>query len=85
MALARYQHDLVVGNLLETRKREVVLLTPGGLEEWIRLPSTADKRALENDPSDLSTPKHQEVQIEGLIVPAIIRLHNEFIQNYNRK
>lgn len=36
-ALKRYQHQLVIGNLLQTRKNEVVVVTPDGKEEWIRL------------------------------------------------
>ncbi|KAL1875316.1 hypothetical protein VTK73DRAFT_10153 [Phialemonium thermophilum] len=68
IALARYQHDLVVGNLLETRQKEVVFVTPGGAEEWIRLPKTGEVK-----------------EIEGLIVPAIIRLHDEYIKSHDQK
>jgi phosphopantothenate---cysteine ligase (ATP) len=34
-SLIKYQHQLVIGNLLHTRKYEVVLVTEKG-EEWIR-------------------------------------------------
>ncbi|KAL8772120.1 MAG: hypothetical protein Q9203_004746 [Teloschistes exilis] len=37
-ALARYAHHLVIGNLLSTRKWEVVLVTPSVEEQWITVP-----------------------------------------------
>ncbi len=38
MALQRYSHHLVIGNLLTTRKWEVVFITPDEEENWIRVP-----------------------------------------------
>lgn len=38
MALKRYSHHLVIGNLLTTRKWEVVFITPDEEESWIRVP-----------------------------------------------
>ena len=37
-SLERYGHDLVIGNLLTTRKWEVVLVQKGEKERWIRVP-----------------------------------------------
>ncbi|KAI4120924.1 MAG: hypothetical protein LQ338_006675 [Usnochroma carphineum] len=37
-ALERYSHHLVIGNLLSTRKWEVVLVTPHAEEHWITVP-----------------------------------------------
>ncbi|KAI9863038.1 MAG: hypothetical protein M1824_000726 [Vezdaea acicularis] len=37
-ALARYQHHLVIGNLLATRKWEVVFVRPGEQDCWLRVP-----------------------------------------------
>ena len=37
-ALERYSHHLVIGNLLSTRKWEVVFIAPGEAEKWIRVP-----------------------------------------------
>ena len=40
-ALQRYQHHLVIGNLLSTRKWEVVFVTPDEpYERWIRVPKS---------------------------------------------
>lgn len=38
MALDRYSHHLVIGNLLSTRKWEVVFIAPNVPEHWIRVP-----------------------------------------------
>lgn len=37
-ALRRYSHHLVIGNLLSTRKWEVVFIAPDCEEHWIRVP-----------------------------------------------
>lgn len=37
-ALRRYHHQLVIGNLLQTRKREVVFVSADGSQTWYRLP-----------------------------------------------
>lgn len=37
-SLARYQHHLVIGNLLATRKWEVVFVSPGRKDLWVRVP-----------------------------------------------
>jgi phosphopantothenate---cysteine ligase (ATP) len=37
-SLDKYQHDLVIGNLLTTRKWEVVFISRDGGEKWVRVP-----------------------------------------------
>lgn len=37
-SLSRYQHHLVIGNLLATRKWEVVFVSPGRKDLWVRVP-----------------------------------------------
>ncbi|KAK3489413.1 DNA/pantothenate metabolism flavoprotein [Neurospora hispaniola] len=37
-SLNRYQHHLVIGNLLSTRKWEVVFVAPNRKDRWIRVP-----------------------------------------------
>lgn len=44
-ALERYSHNLVIGNLLSTRKWEVVFVAPGRPDKWIRIPSVATASA----------------------------------------
>lgn len=65
-ALKRYNHQLVIGNLLQTRKQEVVFVTPHGGEQWVRL--TPDQ--IEHN-----------VDIESVIVPEIVKFHEEWIES----
>ncbi|KAI1803720.1 DFP-domain-containing protein [Daldinia bambusicola] len=43
-SLERYQHHLVIGNLLSTRKWEVVFVSPGREDAWIRVPFNRRKK-----------------------------------------
>lgn len=45
-SLNRYQHHLVIGNLLTTRKWEVVFVSPGREDLWIRVPIARRKKTL---------------------------------------
>lgn len=69
-ALSRYQHQLVIGNLLQSRKNKVVFVKPNGLQKWIEL--TAEQKA-------------QDVEIESLIIPEVKHEHDLWIQHYNDK
>jgi phosphopantothenate-cysteine ligase len=44
LSLERYQHHLVVGNLLATRKWEVVFVAPGRPDRWLRVPPRRRRR-----------------------------------------
>ncbi|ETS78507.1 hypothetical protein PFICI_10569 [Pestalotiopsis fici W106-1] len=44
-SLDRYQHHLVIGNLLTTRKWEVVFVAPGQRDRWIRVPRTRRRKS----------------------------------------
>jgi phosphopantothenate---cysteine ligase (ATP) len=45
-SLTRYQHHLVIGNLLSTRKWEVVFVAPGQPDMWIRVPRHRRKKTI---------------------------------------
>ena len=45
-SLDRYQHHLVIGNLLSTRKWEVVFVAPGRRDQWIRVPRDRRKKSI---------------------------------------
>jgi phosphopantothenate-cysteine ligase len=47
-SLQRYAHHLVIGNLLSTRKWEVVFVTPEGdpPERWVRVPKTRRSKSI---------------------------------------
>ncbi len=139
-SLDRYQHHLVIGNLLTTRKWEVVFVAPGERDRWIRVPTARRKRtqtgledlvgAAEEEkgegewgreqrerrrggergierggereekdrllreggggddaPMDPATlPEGEpEIEIEGLIIPAVTGLHDKHIQSVRRR
>ena len=91
-ALARYSHHLVIGNLLSTRKFEVVFVAPGKEEWWIRVPvhrrvkSVSGTRPTLHAPSDGNMPEQEwmngdlEQEIESLIVPEVAKMHRSFTQ-----
>lgn len=83
-SLDRYQHHLVIGNLLSTRKWEVVFVSPGREDNWVRVPrggeegwGEAEKRPLRADELPREDPG---VEIEGLIIPAVKELHEEHMR-----
>ena len=101
-ALERYSHHLVIGNILNTRSFEVVFVTPGQNERWIRIPSHRRVKStsappvevrkalassklggdsLNDDNDDQSMSDAEPVEIESLIVPECIKLHDIHIQN----
>jgi len=103
-SLDRYQHHLVIGNLLSTRKWEVVFVAPGSRDRWIRIPaakhpqnsigiSTAEDAAAiagEVDKDEPLDPKSlpegdPEIEIEGLIIPAVKELHNKYIEAFKNR
>jgi phosphopantothenate-cysteine ligase len=49
-SLEKYAHHLVIGNLLSTRKWEVVFVSPAG-ESWIRVPKHRRTRSVSGIPS----------------------------------
>lgn len=83
MALSRYQHDLVIGNLLTTRKWEVVFITPDGQEKWIRAPAHKEGEAEDRSLDRSKLPDEPAVELESLVVPAVIELHTRHIQQHS--
>lgn len=63
-SLQRYQHHLVIGNLLATRKWEVVFVAKG-VERWIKV--------------DQSKVDRGELEIEEEIIGGVREMHDEFI------
>ncbi|CAI0654863.1 unnamed protein product, partial [Colletotrichum noveboracense] len=89
-SLERYQHHLVIGNLLSTRKWEVVFVAPGQRDRWVRVPSAQqgprDSMPAEDKPLDPAVlPEGDpEVEIESLIIPAVQELHSKHIQSLQK-
>lgn len=92
-ALKKYSHHLVIGNLLTTRKWEVVFVSAQGIK-WIRVPrgrrtkSSSGIESLVGQASGLADDDDAQahrfvgepaVEIESLIIPAIATLQDEWI------
>ncbi|MCJ1315936.1 hypothetical protein MMC15_001256 [Xylographa vitiligo] len=95
-ALQRYSHHLVIGNLLSTRKWEVVFIAPGGAEKWIRIPSHRRLKSVSAPSADVFKGWSKDnansddlsanvddfpLEIESLIVPEVIRMQNRHIND----
>ncbi|OHF03479.1 DNA/pantothenate metabolism flavoprotein [Colletotrichum orchidophilum] len=93
-SLERYQHHLVIGNLLSTRKWEVVFVAPGQADRWVRVPSVQRKTPTAGDgpgtwedkPLDPSAlpESDPEMEIESLIIPAVRDLHSQHIESLQK-
>ncbi|KAL6713477.1 Phosphopantothenate--cysteine ligase cab2 [Lecanora helva] len=91
-ALEKYSHHLVIGNLLSTRKWEVVFVAPGREERWIRVPAHRRVKSMSTTRPDMSAVKNGntmeqvwmsgegELEIESLIVPEVAQMHRAFAQ-----
>jgi len=73
-ALDKYAHHLVIGNLLATRKWEVVFVSAQKGEQWIRLPDKQGRAGVKEEP----------LEIESLIIPEVASLHDVHIQGRKR-
>ncbi|CAN6660343.1 phosphopantothenate--cysteine ligase Cab2p [Trichomonascus vanleenenianus] len=62
-ALDRYSHQLVIGNLLQTRKYEVIFVTKDEVEDFRLTPAQ----------------QKQGVEIESIIIPEVARRHQQWI------
>lgn len=73
-ALDKYSHHLVIGNLLNTRKWEVLFVSKQDGEKWLRVPES--QRIGSGGKGGVG-----EVEIESRIVPEVERLHGILIGN----
>lgn len=84
-ALKKYSHHLVIGNLLNTRKWEVLFVSAGGGEKWLRVPTgrrTRSVTGLTGDGGmDKAETREPAIEIESWIVPEVANLHGEMIEN----
>jgi len=79
MALKRYAHHLVIGNLLQTRKYEVVFVDKSSIQ-WIRVPQLQPNGdSATNNESENNKITISEIEIESLIVPEVVKRHGGMI------
>lgn len=67
-SLQRYAHHLVIGNLLSTRKWEVVFVTPEAPHErWIRVPKTRRSKSISGEENQIGLAEGSKIenQTEG--------------------
>ncbi|KAF7533501.1 hypothetical protein G7Z17_g13502 [Cylindrodendrum hubeiense] len=85
-SLDRYQHHLVIGNLLSTRKWEVVFVSPGREDRWVRVPCEGGWGEAELRPLRAEELPHEDpgVEVEGLIIPAVKELHDDYIKGLKK-
>ena len=93
-ALHRYSHHLVIGNLLSTRKWEVVLITPSDQEKWIRIPfvnqtksfpqctnhSGREQVSATGQPGGVDNATLENDEIESILVPEVIKMHKDYLK-----
>lgn len=82
-ALDRYHHHLVIGNLLTTRKWEVVFVSKEGTT-WVRVPRRQGQVGGGVDQEDHSE-AHQfvgepPVEIESMMIPDIASMHERLVR-----
>lgn len=83
-ALNKYSHHLVIGNLLNTRKFEVLFVPAGGKEHWLRVPANRRTKSVTGRSGDDNAgveSREPAIEIESWIVPEIAKMHADIIQN----
>ena len=84
-ALKKYSHHLVIGNLLNSRKWEVLFVSAGGAEKWLRVPSgrrTKSVTGITGDPNEgIDRSGEPAIEIESWIITEIEEQHSSMIEN----
>lgn len=86
-ALEKYAHHLVIGNLLNTRKYEVLFVSAGGGEKWLRVPEMRRTKSntglmnLDVVGQTTDTNVNSPIEIESWIVPEVKALHDHMIEH----
>lgn len=80
-ALTKYSHHLVIGNLLFTRKWEVLFVSASEGPNWIRVPLASRRKSstLDGDEAGDLASSDPPIEIESLIVPQVARMHTMHI------
>ena len=79
-ALEKYSHHLVIGNLLNTRKWEVLFVSADGGERWIRVPAGRRSKSVTRWEDAKSQPQEPAIEIESWIVPEVAKEHTQLIE-----
>ncbi|KAK4543451.1 hypothetical protein LTR36_005594 [Oleoguttula mirabilis] len=82
-ALEKYAHHLVIGNMLSTRKWEVLFVSADGGERWIRVPASRRTKSITGRDGDLwenAESREPAIEIESWIVPEVAKMHSQMIE-----
>jgi len=82
-ALEKYSHHLVIGNLLMTRKWEVLFVSAGGGERWVRVPAgrrTKSVTGIDTEGKGVTGLGEPSIEIESWIVPEVAKMHSDLIE-----
>ncbi|KAK1814694.1 Phosphopantothenate--cysteine ligase cab2 [Friedmanniomyces endolithicus] len=79
-ALEKYSHHLVIGNLLNTRKWEVLFVSADGGERWIRVPAGRRSHSVTQWHQDSAHLEEPTIEIESWIVPEVAKEHTKMIE-----
>jgi phosphopantothenate-cysteine ligase len=86
-ALEKYAHHLVIGNMLNTRKYEVLFVSAGGGEKWIRVPMNRRAKSITgraDGPAMMAVEeasREPAIEIESLIIPEVADLHTHMMEH----
>ncbi|KAF2764413.1 DFP-domain-containing protein [Teratosphaeria nubilosa] len=79
-ALKKYSHHLVIGNLLNTRKWEVLFVSAWAGEKWIRIPANRRSKSATGKEIIDAAPREPAIEIESWIVPEVAKMHTQKIE-----
>jgi phosphopantothenate---cysteine ligase (ATP) len=65
-SLERYSHHLVIGNLLSTRKWEVVFVSPNSPDRWIRIPKHRRTKSISGNEAQVGLAAIRSGNAEGM-------------------
>lgn len=79
-ALEKYSHHLVIGNMLSTRKWEVLFVSADGGERWIRVPAARRSKSVVYGDHEAPHSQESAIEIESWIVPEVAKEHTKMIE-----
>ena len=87
-ALKKYSHHLVIGNLLNSRKWEVLFVSAAGGEKWLRVPAGRRTKSVTGrtpEPNENVRVGEPAIEIESWIIHEIDILHSDLVLNLKEK
>ncbi|KAI8827238.1 DNA/pantothenate metabolism flavoprotein [Fimicolochytrium jonesii] len=86
-ALATYHHQLVIGNILATRKKTVSIVSANARQSQTPASTSSAEQQLETTTTEITLTQAEldaHVEIESRIVPLVVQRHGEWIDEQTR-